>query len=261
MSAPSSVALPAPSPTSVPSSSLANGSSLYSRPSPVAQGSWGGATGHATMADVVKSNGGAPSAPASVQPSLPTVTQLYVPVQSAGSLSSGVYSSSTDPVLHPGLDPRATGAPGAIKRELGSVGNQRPIGDRPSVSVVVEGNSVSSPSHQAHLPSSSSGGLHSLEAEVQELSPASPSSGTGAQERAVNVQSGSSESVSSVLRQPSGPVSNASASSATRTGLGGGQLNSRLGYQGQQQPVGTQKCKFCFSKNVQRVLVLEGFQV
>ncbi|GAQ83038.1 protein of unknown function DUF1296 domain containing protein [Klebsormidium nitens] len=121
---------------------------LYSR-GPMA-GGWG--SSGSTLADIVKGHQqqqqqpsqptvstqqtppqtqpqSAPQPASSPSPQPPPTPPQYTPASALAaapsSPPSGVYSSATDPVLHPSFDARAPG--GGIKRELGTVGTQRPI--------------------------------------------------------------------------------------------------------------------------------------
>uniref|UniRef100_A0A0C9QR94 TSA: Wollemia nobilis Ref_Wollemi_Transcript_13006_3501 transcribed RNA sequence n=1 Tax=Wollemia nobilis TaxID=56998 RepID=A0A0C9QR94_9CONI len=106
-----------------------NSANICASPVQVQGGSWSAATGNNTMADVLKSTSvqqvqtSAPSAPATMsvteqgQP-LPSSQQHITSVVSTS--VSGVYSSSSDPVLVPSLDTRVSGGVGTIKREVGA---------------------------------------------------------------------------------------------------------------------------------------------
>ncbi|KAH9318567.1 hypothetical protein KI387_020336 [Taxus chinensis] len=99
-------------------------------------GGWSAATGNSTMADVLKSNSAqqvqaqlqsAPAATSVMMQGQPVPgSQQYITSRITTSVS-GVYSSSSDPVLVPSLDTRVSGAVGTIKREVGA---QRPNVDQ-----------------------------------------------------------------------------------------------------------------------------------
>eukprot|EP00245_Coleochaete_scutata_P017782 TRINITY_DN88_c0_g1_i1.p1 TRINITY_DN88_c0_g1~~TRINITY_DN88_c0_g1_i1.p1 ORF type:complete len:972 (+),score=143.56 TRINITY_DN88_c0_g1_i1:154-3069(+) len=134
---------PLPTTPSVGPPSLPNGNAVYTQPPARPQGSWG-TGGGISMADIVKSNGtpstAAPSPSPVVQqpvqpPPISVQAQFLPPPASSSSAAptTGVYSSASDPVLHHPLEPRGlAGAP--IKRDVGTVGGQRLIGERPTSS-------------------------------------------------------------------------------------------------------------------------------
>ena len=113
---------------------VANDSSGYVRPLPAPQGAW--ASGNGTMADILKAQAAPPSFQA-LSATMPSAgcsdTQVSVSlcypetaVFVESSDASEFYSSCADPVLHSSVDSRSGSAQGAI----GTVGNQRLIGDR-----------------------------------------------------------------------------------------------------------------------------------
>ncbi|KAL2630285.1 hypothetical protein R1flu_014971 [Riccia fluitans] len=246
---------PAAAPASTTSGSTGhpNGSTGFSRPASVSQSTWGASSsGHATMADIVKANG-APPAPPVPLPAAPlstppvgnplssTVQQPFTSsnTNATPSVSSGVYSSSTDPVLHPSLDPRATGTPGAIKREVGTVGSTRPKQDWPSGSLNIDSTSGTSIPSQS-LPSSVA--APSLDIDNQVARPSSPPASASppvSQERPVSHAISVEPSVGAQPRQ--GSSSSPNAASGTRSVVVGGPFSTRPVYQPQQHPVGTQK--------------------
>lgn len=117
--------------TTIGASFLPNGNSSNVRaPQVKAQvGGWSAATGNSTMAEVLKSNGvqqvqtqlqSAPPATSVIVQGQPMLgSQQYITSMISTSVS-GVYSSSSDPVLVPSLDTRVSGAVGTIKREVGA---------------------------------------------------------------------------------------------------------------------------------------------
>lgn len=245
----------APTTAAGPSSGLQNDTPSYVRPPSVPQGSWGAAvSGHATMADIVKANGtplqppplAAPVATSSTAPSASTsalqqgINAGTVPTP----VASGVYSSSTDPVLHPSLDLRA-GASGAIKREIGTVGNQRTKGDWQSPLSMDPLASPSITSQQvqtAQTSTSSPVDVAGSDRESKATGPNTPSvSGAlpSLQDRAAShtvVDITSSGGVQS----RHGPVTSLGGLTAPRAAVGGGSFGRPM-YLSQQHPVGTQK--------------------
>lgn len=123
-----------PSTSSLPTtmsgaSVVPNGNSSNVR-TPQVQAQLGGwsASGNSTMADVLKSTGAqqvqtqlqsAPPTSMIVQGQPMLSSQQFVTSMISTSVS-GVYSSSSDPVLVPSLDTRVSGAVGTIKREVGA---------------------------------------------------------------------------------------------------------------------------------------------
>lgn len=99
-------------------------------------GSWSPATGQNLMADVSKSSSlqqsptqppcTTASTPVTVQGQSVAVSQKYIASVTPTSVS-GVYSSSSDPVLVPKLNSRVSGVVGTIKREVGTVGAERVV--------------------------------------------------------------------------------------------------------------------------------------
>ncbi|KAL3688114.1 hypothetical protein R1sor_014423 [Riccia sorocarpa] len=255
----SGASVSAPASTTSGATGHPNGSTGFARPASVSQTTWGASSsGHATMADIVKANG-APAAPPVAPPAAPpSTTPIGSPLSSslqqpftastttaAPSVSSGVYSSSTDPVLHPSLDPRATGTAGAIKREVGTVGSTRPKQDWPSGSHMdsTSGTSVSSQSlqmPQASIPASVAAPSLDLESQV-----ARPSSPPASGSPPVSLERPVSHSISgetSVGAQPrQGSSASPSVAPGTRSVVVGGPFSTRPVYQPQQHPVGTQK--------------------
>lgn len=220
------------------------------------------------MADIVKANGAppppsvppptAPPATAPVGTSLPSsVPQQYTssPPSATPSVSSGVYSSSTDPVLHPSLDPRATGTPGAIKREVGTVGSTRPKPDWPTSSLNLDATAASAVPSQSLQPISQSSippsvAAPSLELENQVARPSSPPPASASppihQDRPASHPSSVDTSAGTQPRQ--GASAPSSAAPGSRSVVVGGPFSTRPVYQPQQHPVGTQKGEF-FSDN------------
>ncbi|XP_024384604.1 uncharacterized protein [Physcomitrium patens] len=237
----------APSPASSSSGGAVNGSSGFVRPARPPQGAW--ASGHGTMADLLKARAAPPPPPSSFQspatsPAVPVVQTALSPSYPAAVApvaasepspeSSGFYSSSADPVLHTSVDLRVVGGQSAI----GAVGNQRPIGDRPVSSSNAEAaidSSAASPSAQASsVPESEgSGDLETdMERELETARPPSPPAATASapssrdvsvDEAAVSMEAGNSQGHGSM------------------SVLGGSQFNGRPLYGSPQQPVGTQK--------------------
>ncbi|KAG6550044.1 hypothetical protein Mapa_008558 [Marchantia paleacea] len=252
----------APASTTASATGHQNGSSGFSRPASVPQSTWGASSsGHATMADIVKANG-APPPPSVPPPAAPPATapvgtslsssvpQLYTssPPSATPSVSSGVYSSSTDPVLHPSLDPRATGTPGAIKREVGTVGSTRPKPDWPTSSLILDATAASTvpsqslqPISQASIPPSVA--APSLELENQVARPSSPPPASVSppihQDRPASHPSSVDTSAGTQPRQ--GASAPSSAAPGSRSVVVGGPFSTRPVYQPQQHPVGTQK--------------------
>ena len=203
------------------------------------------------MADILKARAAPPTPPVQgpatslpTPPVLPTVSQSYS--TAAPSIppteSTEFYSSTTDPVLHPSLDSRAVGAQGAIKRDVGTVGNMRPIGDRPMNSLNLDLSSGSplptqpSPVVQNILtPPPVESGSSETDLEAQTSGPPSPpisASAPSIQDVSADQAASATDagtSVGSQSHQPGGRV------------LGGSQFNGRPMYTSQQQPVGTQK--------------------
>ncbi len=124
------------------------------------------------MADILKSEATLPPPPVGVQSPTPTLNSGPAPDPAPGSASpprpatgttpvqqpvgysvemplmtlaqsSGFYSSSTDSVLHPLLDPHTQGAQGGFKQGIGKVGAQQSIGDQPFKSLTMEVSPVS----------------------------------------------------------------------------------------------------------------------
>lgn len=215
--------------------SLTNGTSLYVRSSPGPQGSWG--SGHVTRAEILKSNGAPPLPPVLPQaPSAPLPPpSLQPPAYSqaaplASSPSSGFYSSSDDPVLHPSLDPRVTG--------VGALGTQRPIGDRQPSSICIDiPRDTSQQSQSSHSYEVISSVPLDLESEVQDNGAPSPSVDFSS---SLLQDSSLTEGVAPDHPGESVPPG-MSGSSSLLPVIGGSQFNGRPIYQLQQQPVGTQK--------------------
>lgn len=123
---------------------IANGLSADAHAPQNQAGSWSPAAGPNLMADVLKSSSvqqsptQPPRAPAStsvtVQGQSIASSQQYVASVTPTSVS-GVYSSSSDPVLVPKLNSRVSGAVGTIKREVGTVGAERVVVEQATGSV------------------------------------------------------------------------------------------------------------------------------
>ena len=226
---------------------VANGSSGYVRPGPVPQGAW--ASGHGTMADILKARAAPPAsfqAPSAVlpSPSLGSVQGSVSPsyAEAAPSAESSdaseFYSSSADPVLHSSVDSRSGSGQGAI----GTVGNQRPIGDRPlstaSVDMSLGTGSAAAEAVSAEPSSVPAASSESRDAEAQVevgveraaspvsvISPVSSEELSAVEEAVANTDGGSGEA-----HQAGG-----------RNVLGGSQYSGQPLYAPPLQPVGTQK--------------------
>ncbi|CAM6082291.1 unnamed protein product [Calypogeia fissa] len=248
---------PGPTATVGPSAGVQNGSPSFMRPAPVAQGSWSAlAPGHTTMADIVKANGAPlqptglttpPATNSSAAPVSTSASQQYINAGTSSTpVSSGVYSSSTDPVLHPSLDARATGTSGAIKREIGTVGNQRTKGDWSSSSLPMDSlsaQSITSSSLQTPETSTSSPVVVvGPDRDTKATRPSSPSVSVSSpilQDRPASHPI--ADTNSSVGAQPRhGIVTSSSGLPGPRAPVVGGPF-SRPVYLSQQHPVGTQK--------------------
>lgn len=221
------------------------------------------------MADIVKANG------APVQPSglttPPATNSTAAPVSTSASqpygitatvstpVSSGIYSSSTDPVLHPSLDPRSTGSSGAIKREIGTVGNQRTKGDWSSSSLTIDSlstPSITSAALQTTQPSTSSSvAVVGSDRDVKVTRPSSPSISVASpilQDRPTSHHI--ADTSSSVGAQPRhGTVTSSGGLPGSRAQVVGGAFT-RPVYLSQQHPVGTQK-GLCFKPFVKQTLI------
>lgn len=227
------------------SAGAANGISGNVRPSPAPQGAW--ASGHSTMADLLKGRAAHPPPPSSFQapptpPIVPAVQAAVTPSYPAAAApaaasisspeSSEFCSSTADPVLLTSIDSQALDAKVAIR----SVGNQLPIGDQPvsSTETEVTINSIAaSPSAQASVnPADIEPGHLETEVEVVGARPSSPSAAAATapsnpdaivDEAALRMEAGNSQGHASI------------------SVLGGSQFNGRPLYGSLQQPVGTQK--------------------
>jgi hypothetical protein len=237
--------------TAAKSGSTLSGSSIDTFSPPVLQGAWG--SGHGTVADILRSSGMPTSQPARSHASLAaSVSQPYLPDAhlEPSSEQSDFHSSSADPVLPQLLASQALGAQDAIKRDLGTVGNQRAVGDRPSGSFSVDvGPGVASLQPQV-APATGIPSSPETDLEAQVIRPPSPSHSVSlpstqdqpAEEAVALDDGGSNESQS----QQTGGIG------SSGPGLGGSQFNGRPMYPSQQQPVGTQKgiLPFDFYRNV-----------
>lgn len=242
------------------SSAYSNGDSLYPVSSPGLQGAWlagpGPSTpaglqgawlagsGHATMADILKSGGTRLVPPSvstpvgstngSVVESVPTSSQLLVTVPTV----SGVFFAASDPVLNPTLDPRAR--TGVVKREVGTVGNHRSVGDRSSSFSLPDASVVGSP-HPSYVnlsQTSNSGGISVSESDVEinVLQPINPSGLPSASlgEQVDSVQNSASFPRSQALSLGLVESSRISTLSPSRTGALGSQFISVPLYHAQQ---------------------------
>eukprot|EP00249_Psilotum_nudum_P016373 c25790_g1_i1 orf=269-3280(+) len=148
-------------------SSLPNGSTLQSKCATGSQGTWVAGSGHATMADIVRSNGPHVMRPAvgtSISVSVSNEVQyspMSQPYATAVSSIPSVYSSASDSMLNPSFDPCASALVSSMKRDVGTVGNQRPIGDRVSSPPSEVNVTPSSQTHHLHIPQASSGPVSS----------------------------------------------------------------------------------------------------
>ncbi|KAG0559018.1 hypothetical protein M758_10G069800 [Ceratodon purpureus] len=227
---------------------VANGSSGYVRPAPAPQGAW--ASGHTTMADILKAqvapapsfqapsatlpSPGFPGAQASVSASYPEAAP-----SAESSDASEFYSSSADPVLHSSVDSRGGSAQGAI----GTVGNQRPIGDRPVSTSSAEmslGTSAAAAqpvsSEPSSVPATAAAESRDAEAQVEVAAAARPASPVSV------ISPVSSEDLSAEEAGASADGGSAQAQQAGgRSVLGGSQYNGQPLYAPPLQPVGTQK--------------------
>lgn len=263
-SQPGPAATVSPSATVGPSAGLLNGIPSYIRSPSIPQGSWGAAaSGHTTMADIVKSNG-APLPPSGLTGPPPVTNATAAPPVStsasqqyiiAGTApmpisSSGVYSASTDSVLDPSRDPRATGTSGATKREIGTVGNQRTKGEW-STSSPLTMDSLSAPSitsqslQSAQTSASSPVAVAGPDRDTEAMRPSSPSASPLPpilQQDRPSSQPVADTSNSVGAQQPRHGTGSTSSGglSVSRTPVGGGPF-SRPVYLSQQHPVGTQK--------------------
>jgi hypothetical protein len=161
------------------SEGLPNGHSSYAQPPPVSQAAWD--KGHTTVVDILKSEATLPPPPVGVQSPTPTLNSgpapetasdpapgsaspprpatgttpvqqpvgysVEMPLMSLAQ-SSGFYSSSTDSVLHPLLDPHTQGG---FKQGIGKVGARQSIGDQPFKSLTMEVSPVSTSLSQASV--------------------------------------------------------------------------------------------------------------
>ncbi|KAJ7570785.1 hypothetical protein O6H91_01G135100 [Diphasiastrum complanatum] len=208
-------------------------------------------SGNSTVAEILKTNGPQPpllpaSAPVHTAP-LPvsTTSILQSPVSSnVTSVSSGVYSSLSDPVLQRPLDLRISSSPGAIKKGVGTVGIQRSVGDRPLASFSLDGNSVSPSSVQTQVSSGTTAvaptSVQDNELHTEHVSQSVSVSGSLPRSVAVSVPL--AEISSSIGDQPLESGAHAvTDSSPSRSGIISNQFINRHLYQPQQPPVGTQK--------------------
>lgn len=232
----------------ISSAGAASGSNGQVRPSLTPQGAW--ASGHGTIADLLKARAVPPPPPVNLQasaasPAVPAVelvvTESYpaasATVASVSSPESSEFCSSTpDPVLQTSADSWAMGAKSAV----GSVGNQRPIGDQPvswtGADAEVSLDSIAaSPSAQASaIPAAIESG--NLEVEVEmELAAARPSSHPPAAAPAPSSRDASADNAAVSME------AGTSQGHGSMSALGGNQLNKRPLYVSSQQPMGTQK--------------------
>ncbi|XP_024396875.1 uncharacterized protein [Physcomitrium patens] len=243
-STPSSTAAQPPAvsvPTSTASSgssggSAANGSSGYVKPAPGPQGAW--ASGHGTMADLLKARAAPPSSTPSSQspstsPSIPAAVAPSYPAAAAPASSSEAsefYSSSTDPVLDSFVD----SVPAGSQNVIGAVGNQRLIGDRfvslTPAELSLDSSAASSSTQTSAVPAAVGSG--ETEVEEVEARAASPA--------AASTPASSSQDTSPEKADVSVEVGN-SQTHGSKSVLGGSQFDGRPLYGSPQQPVGTQK--------------------
>ncbi|KAJ7550269.1 hypothetical protein O6H91_07G091400 [Diphasiastrum complanatum] len=207
-------------------------------------------SGNATMAEILKANGPHPPAlPANdtvnIAPlPLSTPSLMQSPISSSGLSVSGVYSSLSDPVLQRPLDLRISGSPGAIKKGVGTVGNQRPVGDRAPISYSSDGNSASSSLLQAQISSGTIIGPpiggHDVELHKEHSNLSVPPSGPLTQSITASLPLADiSSSIEDQSLETGVPA--VSDSPPSRTGIISNQFSNRQLYQPQQPPVGTQK--------------------
>ncbi|KAJ7538647.1 hypothetical protein O6H91_11G058300 [Diphasiastrum complanatum] len=233
------------------SAGISNGSPFNVRAVSPSPGAWAVGSNHATMADVLKSNVVPVSLPSTVASqvtvSLVSDTSSYqdFPYPN-GPTSLGMYESVNDPVLHPSLDSRMPGT-GNSKRDVGTVGNQRPIGGKSSTVLPLDG-TYFSPSTSQPLSSSQSS-INStalsvkLEKDVHGAQGSDSSTLTIQHESPVNQRALLDDTSRSfgIQTSQSGVVSPtpASVTAASRTTVVTSQINGRPLYQ--QQPFSSQK--------------------
>ena len=227
-------------------SGVANGGSVYVRPAPAPQGAW--ASGHSTMADILKARSASPpsfQAPSAGLPSdgFPATQASVSPLHLVATPSvessdaSDFHSSSIEPVLHSSVVSRSGGTHGGS----GMMGNQRSIGDWPVSTSSVEmslglGAAVAQPvsAEPSAVPAAGAAAIESRDAEVQVAATRSPSpvsvvSPVCSEDLSAEEARASTNGVSAQVQQAGG-----------RSALGGNQHNGQPFYAPPLQPVGMQ---------------------
>lgn len=230
-----------------PCSQHSNGDSLYPVPPVGLQGAWLAGSGHATMADKLKSKGACMINPSVFMSRNGTSIPAPVPDPQSPEISSLPSASlaASDSVVNPSLDPYLQNSEGVVKQKVGTIGNQQSF-NAISSSCILE--DKSSPSHSVQLPQSNCysvvpGGNSIVETKV--LQPGSPTSCLGGQlecfQNAGTFPGHSQGLVESSKLSPQSP---------SEAGLLGDKLSTISMYQSQQF-IGTQKASTVVVQNSQ----------